>query len=281
MKNLAVINIGSNSAKMLISGKERRRITHTCQLARGMKGSLLAPDAIKRTYEAVRSLKESAEKANAEIICIYATEAVRKAENRDALLLPIERELGLKTEIADGETEAEYALVGVRARFNDLDSLLDVGGASTEFATTEGKVRLSLPVGAVKLTDLGGDRYAAASKALSPLLAYCGKVRHIYGAGGTFSTLAAAALGSDSFDAGKTDGYVLKKSVLTDLSKEIRNKSAEEITAAFPAVDLPRARVLYSGSQIIAAALDILELDSIRVSEADGLDGCLVLKSRE
>ena len=79
----AVIDVGSNSVRLLLDG---RKTTINTQLAEkaGVGGKLL-PEAMSRTAEAIRFLKEQAEKAGAKTF-VFATEAVRSASNKEEFL---------------------------------------------------------------------------------------------------------------------------------------------------------------------------------------------------
>ncbi len=283
--NDAVINIGSNSVKLLAPSKSAlgHREAITCQLSQGQTGGILNGDAVLRTVDAVKTLYESAVSRKPKHIYIYATEAVRSAKNRNSLIDRVKQITSLDTDIIDGKTEAMCAYLGAKLFFPDLDALLDIGGASTEIVTVGeyAKIsRMSLPIGAVRLTDVGGNDYfellALAREAVArvPLKnsAVC------VGTSGSFSSLAVIAHKMDGFDSEKVHGKILDRAALDGLTSYLIPLSPEEIAAKHPAVDLRRANVLKAGLAILAALKERVTCDAVTVSSADGLHGYLIYK---
>jgi exopolyphosphatase/pppGpp-phosphohydrolase len=98
----------------------------------------------------------------AETILLIATEAIRRASNREAFLARLEQQIGLPVAVISGEAEAVLTFYGAtyelyRAGQAPLDlGVVDLGGGSTELVTAhDGRVfwRLSLPIGSGWLLD--------------------------------------------------------------------------------------------------------------------------------
>jgi retrograde regulation protein 2 len=95
-------------------------------------------------------------------ITAFATEAMRTAENREAMLKAIKDASGLLVDILSPETESLFGAMGARSGFADAAGLfMDLGGGSVQMtyvpsgpdvATQAARAARSLPFGAAKLT---------------------------------------------------------------------------------------------------------------------------------
>lgn len=158
----AVIDIGSNSVKLLIADCIDDKIhplkETSCQtrLGQGLHQlSELQPKAIEKTVESVRNFIRFAESANVEKIQVIATSAVREANNADQLINAIEHPVS----ILSGDDEAKFSFAGVMTSSHlaeDNILVVDAGGGSTEFTSGNfsGVVRhISISLGSVKLME--------------------------------------------------------------------------------------------------------------------------------
>jgi len=168
---LAVIDIGSNSIKLLVAapGKsgepEVRSLFHETLETRisaglGKEKSDLGDAGMEAGVHAVATLLEWAKPYLPTHIRLVATSAVRDAQNRAEFAARILKTTGHPLEILTGETEALLIARGIRtdpafAGAKDF-CLLDLGGGSLECIRFEqGKIgqAVSLPLGAVRLTE--------------------------------------------------------------------------------------------------------------------------------
>lgn len=68
-----------------------------------------------------------------ENVQVFATEAMRTAENRDEMLDAIKRESGLTVDILSPAMESLFGAMGARSGFNHVDGLfMDLGGGSVQ-----------------------------------------------------------------------------------------------------------------------------------------------------
>jgi exopolyphosphatase/guanosine-5'-triphosphate,3'-diphosphate pyrophosphatase len=165
----AVIDVGSNSIKLLVADKGRERrleevVSRTIEarISTGMASErpYLGPEGIARGIAAVAELKAEADRAGAGLVTAVATSAVRGASNGPEFAHGIKSATGIKLRILSGAEEAN--LIG-RGLTTDpaLISLknfhaYDLGGGSLECLAFSGrKVRhsASLPLGCVRLTE--------------------------------------------------------------------------------------------------------------------------------
>jgi exopolyphosphatase/guanosine-5'-triphosphate,3'-diphosphate pyrophosphatase len=164
---VAIIEIGTNSAKLLIAtcrGATRFRTEHftrkTTRIGAGMTASDgIATSAVERTLAAINEFRRTARRYRCERIVAFSTFALRRASNSRAVLRRIEQALGGPLHILTGRDEAMFSYRSAAAAL-DLNKpntvLFDTGGGSTELVlATAGRVARvrSLPIGALHLTE--------------------------------------------------------------------------------------------------------------------------------
>lgn len=163
----AVIDVGTNSVKLLVADIDGREVRPICEdskqtrLGQGFYDThRLQAGPIAKTATAVKTFAEHARELKAEAIRVIATSAARDATNPQELVSAIEKAAELKVEIISGEREAEWVFHGVTtdpALANDPLLLLDVGGGSTEFILGQGghaHFSESFPLGTVRLMEM-------------------------------------------------------------------------------------------------------------------------------
>ena len=148
----AVIDIGSNSVRLLlVKEKLTSKQIITTRLAEGSGDEfILKSTPMERTVNAVKEFVGIARNAGADDLFVFATESVRKAANKDEFLSLL-NPLKIKVDVLTGEEEAKIGYYGARA---EGKTLVDVGGASTEFY--DGVTAQSFPIGTVKIYDKCG-----------------------------------------------------------------------------------------------------------------------------
>lgn len=162
----AVIDIGTNSVKLLVaevSGHEIRPLCEDSKQTRLGEGFYtthrLQRESVARTATAVAQFARTAREWKATSLRVIATSAARDAKNPETLLRAVKRAAGLKVEIISGKQEASWAFQGVTSdpRLSEVPLLLlDVGGGSTEFILGHGACqhfRHSFPLGTVRLLE--------------------------------------------------------------------------------------------------------------------------------
>lgn len=162
----AVIDVGTNSVKLLVADVSGREIHPVCEeskqtrLGQGFyETHQLLPEAIQNTAQAVALFAARAQEFQAQQVRVIATSAARDAVNARELLGAIERASGHRSEIISGEQEADWAFQGVTTDPTLADVpflLLDVGGGSTEFILGHGEqkhFRQSFRLGTVRLLE--------------------------------------------------------------------------------------------------------------------------------
>jgi exopolyphosphatase/guanosine-5'-triphosphate,3'-diphosphate pyrophosphatase len=162
----AVIDIGTNSVKLLVAEVAGRDVWPLCEeskqtrLGQGFyQTRRLQREPVAQTVAAITRFVRTARDWKAQSVRIIATSAARDAKNPKVLLNAVTRATGLRVEIISGKQEADWAFQGVTtdpALANLPLLLLDVGGGSTEFILGHDQhkhFRHSFPLGTVRLLE--------------------------------------------------------------------------------------------------------------------------------
>ncbi len=274
----AIIDIGTNTVKLLVAEVQAGTVTvlanrdKTTRLGEGVNHTRhLSPAAIDRTLDAVNRYLTEARELGATQIHAIATSAVRDADNRTEFL----NACPLPVEVITGDREAELIYRGVTSdpAFAGQELVvMDVGGGSAEFIQA-GK-RVSLPLGAVRLTEMFRDEFPALCahirQALQPVLsAYRQPHQKIVGTGGTIVTLARVIQR-------KADHAVLPEA---DLRAAVLKLNALPLTERRQVPNLPpdRADIIVAGGMVYILALEALGAHEINVSTRNLRYGALLL----
>lgn len=171
-KRTAVIDLGSNSVRLVIFEKTSRYAFHIlCEHKRKVRlgenaynnGKILQDDAMARAEETLAHFKEVALKEKCKKVLIVGTSALRDAPNRQVFISNIRKRLKLNIRCIDGKTES---YLGGLAALNLLSNVqdattLDIGGGSSELCLIKGgKITdcISLDLGTVRLKELFYDK---------------------------------------------------------------------------------------------------------------------------
>ena len=165
MKNLVMLDLGSNSTRMSINQvddkgnfTEVKRMKQMTRMAEGMGASgtkKLEDKAIERTLNALRDFQKEYQNMPNLTVRGIATAAVRSAENSLEFLERVKELTGVDIEVLSGSAEAYYDYVGVINSLNVRDCVIcDMGGGSFELAVVVDKEAVSyvsIPYGAVMI----------------------------------------------------------------------------------------------------------------------------------
>ncbi len=170
LKNLVVLDFGSNSVRLSINKMEKignehrfaevKRLKETTRLAEGMGNEgrkELSAGAIKRTIQAIRNFKRIYQGYSDYQILSIATAAVREATNSQKFIDEILALTGSRIRVLSGNDESYYDYLGVISTLMLKDFLIvDMGGGSMELAIVKKRClihSISLPYGAVSLSE--------------------------------------------------------------------------------------------------------------------------------
>jgi exopolyphosphatase / guanosine-5'-triphosphate,3'-diphosphate pyrophosphatase len=296
LQRVAVIDVGSNSTRLLIADVDGsvsviERQSRVTRLGRGVDLSgQLADEAIEAACAAIADYVEICRESGAEQIAAIATSAVRDASNGDAFVAELRERFGLSARVLDGEEEARLTYRGATAEHipSTPTLVIDIGGGSTEMIVgngTEIAFHTSLQAGvvrhterhiaadpptAVELEELAGDVRTLIADALVDDL----HTRASAGiaVAGTPTSLAAVELGLEPYDPARVHGHVLSLETIQRLLSRFASAPLDE-RIAIPGLHPDRAPTIIAGCVILIEAMRAFGLDRIQVSEHDILYG--------
>lgn len=290
---VAAVDIGTNSARLLIaddSGRELERVMTITRLGAGVdRHGALANDAIERTVAVLADYGARIRTHGARAVRAVATSAARDAENRARFFDDAERALGARPELLSAEDEALLSFRGATADLAPDEGpflVFDIGGGSTEFVLGDEAPAAwaSVPLGCVRMTE----RHLASDPPTDAELAACAadargqlgtvqqmlngrRARRVIGLAGTVTSLAAYVLGLARHDPSRTHHSVLSKARVEDAFERLRSlpERARREVLTEPA----RASEILGGTAVLRAILETLNIQELLVSEKDILDG--------
>ena len=165
MKKIAIIDIGSNSIRLVIvqinkdnSFRIIDEVKESVRLGKDMtlKGELNS-SRIEMAIATLSFFKRLCLIQNINEILAIATEAVRKATNQKEFLRRVKTELSIDIRVLTGIQEAYYDYFGAINSMDFSDALImDIGGSSSELILVKNRKlihSISLPFGAINLTE--------------------------------------------------------------------------------------------------------------------------------
>lgn len=165
MENIGIIDIGSNSMRLLVVqiGEDRSfkiidEFSQSVRLGKDMgPDNRLDPGRMSKAFETLQFFVNLCNSAGVTEKIAVATEAVRKASNQEEFLLSVKKEFNLDIRVLSGDQEAYYDYFGIINSMDISQALaIDMGGSSMEIILVKDRAAansISLPYGAISLTD--------------------------------------------------------------------------------------------------------------------------------
>jgi len=185
LKRTAIIDIGSNSARVVIFEKTSHFGFHLiCEqkskvrLGEGAyeKNGYLQPVPIKRAFLALQSFLHTIDKYQADQTICVATSALRDAPNGTLFVQWIKKELGLSIKVIDGHKEATYGAIAANNLLPIQDGItIDIGGGSSDIALIKNNTIIdtySLDLGTVRVKELFFDKHLSRKESTKEAKAY-------------------------------------------------------------------------------------------------------------
>lgn len=293
--NFAVIDIGTNSTRMLIFRTDQENLVRVNKSVRYTRmgqdvdrTGKLHPDAQKRNLEALEEYQNIAEDYDVKEFYVFGTSAMRDAENTQEFLTMVKEKLGLDIKVISGENEAELGFIGVSQSFNEKLLVFDIGGGSTEFISGENnqlEKMISINLGCVRATEkylfsdpptvqelerLNEDIYAELVEKVRNFIPQ--RPYKLIGIGGTATSLSTIQQGLKIYNSEK-----VHKSIITrdELEAIIKNLSFKTITERqnIAGLEAKRADIILAGALILLNIFKVTGEKSFTVSDYDNLEG--------
>jgi exopolyphosphatase/guanosine-5'-triphosphate,3'-diphosphate pyrophosphatase len=141
MKRIAVIDMGSNSWRLVVYGYEPGRcwqhvdeIREAVRVSEGMeKSGRIEPEPFDRAVHTAHVFDAFCKAAHIEDVVAIATSAIRDAENGAELLEQIGKDTSLDVRVVSGHDEAWYGYVAIANSTTIEDGFgIDLGGGSVQ-----------------------------------------------------------------------------------------------------------------------------------------------------
>jgi exopolyphosphatase/guanosine-5'-triphosphate,3'-diphosphate pyrophosphatase len=298
--NVAVVDIGSNSTRLLIAELEDRRVTRelvrhseVTRLGAGVDADgRLRDDAMQRVFTALDGYKAEIDAHDVQSAVAVLTSAVRDSTNGKEFAGIVRDRYGLQPHVLSGDEEAQLTFMGATSERDASDRVatlvLDIGGGSTEMIIGSGGevgFHVSTQAGVVRQTERHLHADPPQSAEMDELVA---DVRQILEAGvpagkradvahgiavaGTATSLAAIAQHLDPYDPERVHGYLLSAGQCERSLEELAAMTLEErrhVAGLHP----DRAPTIVAGVLILREVLRLFGLSEIEISEHDILRG--------
>ena len=294
---VAAVDCGTNSLRLLIADidgdnfREVHRDMQVVRLGQGVdKNKAFAPEAIERTLAVTREYADVMRRKGVERIRFCATSATRDAANRDLFIGGVEDILGIAPEVIPGSEEAALSFTGAtRELGRELAPFLvvDIGGGSTEFVLGEKSVKAakSVNIGCVRMSERhltsqppSKQQLAEATLDIDAAILDAGSevdfgaAHTLIAVAGTATTVAAAALGLDSYDRFSIHLARISRDKVHEVAAMFASMSREEI-AALGYMHPGRVDVIAAGSLVLSRVMELTGALEFIASESDILDG--------
>ena len=309
MRRVAAIDCGTNTIKLLVAdldpstgtAHEYLREMRMVRLGQDVdRTGRLAVAALERVFGAIDDYARLIGSHDVDALRFCATSAARDASNADVFAAGVRDRLGVLPEVVSGDEEAQLSYDGATRALLGGDTpepvlVVDIGGGSTELILGDlssapghpgrGSVRASqsLDIGSVRMTERhlhsdppeDAEVTAAAedvAQKIETTVVPLGDARTVVGVAGTITTVAAGVLRLASYDREAIDASVLSYADVHAMTKSLLAMTKAERTA-LPYMHPGRADVIGAGALILDLVLRRTSAGSLRVSEADILDG--------
>jgi exopolyphosphatase/guanosine-5'-triphosphate,3'-diphosphate pyrophosphatase len=302
---VAVIDIGTNSTRLLVAEVEDGRVselereTAVTRLGEGVEATgRLSDAAVARVTDTLAAYRKTIDGLGGERVVAVATSAMRDAENGPAFRDEIRRRFDIDARTISGDEEARLTFLGATAgRVAGAETLvIDIGGGSTEYVTGQpggdpgfhvstrmGSVRHSErhlhsdPPTAAELAALAEDARAVVEGDVPPEVRT--RVEGGIAVAGTATSLAAIDQELDPYDPDKVHGYRLSRASCERLVARLAALPLAE-RRRVPGLHPDRAPTIVAGAAILLESIRSFDLDDVEISENDILHGAALAASR-
>lgn len=291
--NVAAIDIGTNSVRLLVTDGEGRQLAREMNITRlGQdvdRTGLLADAAIERSVRVLESYGEMLRALKAERVRATATSAARDAGNREQFFSAAERALGVRPECIPGDEEARLSFQGATYELGAEGGpflVVDIGGGSTEFilGTQAPEQLISVDMGCVRMAERhlhsdppsADELEACCADVRRTLLSVreaidVGRAKRMVGLAGTVTALGYLQLGLKHYDPVQTHHMLLSRVAVERMFNQLASlpdAGRREILA-----EPKRSGVIVAGAAVLMTILREFQIEEFLVSETDILDG--------
>jgi len=278
MQRIAIIDIGSNSARLVVSHiykngaynmvfnqKETLRLAEKTD-SRGF----LSQEAFDSTLRVMQAFAFMCRQYKADKIIAVATAAIRNAKNGSQLTREVCEKTGVNLHIISGRAEAYLSYLGVINTLPMKDGIVfDLGGGSTELILFRNRTlveAVSIPLGAVNTTEIFNIHDTMLPNVYSDINFFISTRMEQYpwlkdanlpliGVGGTARTVAKMIQKIRNYPSSRIHNYIFSAQSFRSLFKKLRDTTLEE-RKHIPGLSVERADIILAGACIINSLLN-------------------------
>jgi exopolyphosphatase/guanosine-5'-triphosphate,3'-diphosphate pyrophosphatase len=286
-RDIAAIDIGSNSVRMVLYRLEGRAIwtVFNEKVLAGLGRDLAATGrlSVDGAAQAMTALKRFAAVVDGvwpAHAFVAATAAVREAEDGGAFCDRVAAETGLRIRVLTGEEEARYAALGVLAGIPRADGIAaDLGGSSLELVRVSGGEvgrGVTLPLGPFALADERGFDADRLRETIAKRLRPAGDYRAdtLYAVGGAWRTLALVQMQVSGHPLRIVHQYAMAASDVLATARLIARQSKASLEK-WPGLSKKRAETLPHAALVLEGLIERLDLKRIILSAWGVREGLL------
>jgi len=294
-KRTAIIDIGSNSARLVIYEKTSRYGFHLiCEqkskvrIGEGAyeKKGYLQPAGIRRAYLTLKSFLYTIDKYQAKKTICVATSALRDAPNAKIFTSWIKKDLNLSIKIIDGKQEARYGALAASNLLPIYEDVvtIDIGGGSSDLALIQNGIIVdtySLNLGTVRLKELFFDKEEKNAQINQKAKAYIQKeLKHLpehfkadlaVGIGGTARTLSKAIMKRSKYPLDKLHAFTYTLNEHLSYLEDIPQSSAKNLKKF--SLKKNRFDTIREGTLILTEILSSIKAEEVMSSEVGVREG--------
>ena len=302
MKNIASIDIGSNTARLLIlesTGDQKFKLLvskrNITRLGEGIDAQgKLTEHRMQTTLKVLSRFRQICLENGDPPLFAVATSAVREASNGQEFVRRAKKETGIDIKVITWEEEARLTLKGVYWKIpheNRRVITFDIGGGSTEFILSEGeniKDFCSTSLGVVRLTEkfitqhpIDEREYHSLQNHLQYELQTVKKKLSAFlpelliGTAGTVTTLAALKENIYPYDPEKIHGSTFSRPEAEAILDDLKGRSLSQRLLLKP-IETGREDLIIAGTAIVLETMRAFGCEILTVSEYSLREGLIL-----
>ena len=271
-KPLAVIDIGSNSIRLVIYAESIRapipihNESYICAIGRDLEiNGKLYSKGVEKALLVLKRFKVILDSIQLEGLYVLGTAALRDAKDGGDFVRRIFKETGFVIQVLTGKEEAERSAYGVLCGIPDANGLVaDLGGGSLELINIkEGIIDnySTFPIGTLRLSQLCKNDILKSKEIIENYISTdkwinIAKGRPLYAVGGSWRALARVCISQMNYPLQVLDNFVLSSNESRELFEFISTLSHDSLEN-IRGVEKSRAVHLPIATLILNSLLDI------------------------
>ena len=300
MTRLQVIDIGTNSVRSIVVevpvGGSRQVIDDEkamTRLGQGLQATgQLDPEAVDRTIEALKAMRDIGASLGVSDVRAIATEAVRRASNGAEFVARALAETGTEIEVVSSEEEGRLVWLSAEAQVDDAPwaAVVDIGGGSVEIVQVlEGEPVdiVSLRLGARVLAEKFVTEDPISDDAFKKLKRYVRKTLRanvdpliaradpLVGSGGAVTTIASVVAGMRGRRYESLHGLEIDRVEVMQLLGILSHSDTAE-RLKLPGMPAERVDVALTGTLVLAEVMKLMGASGVLVNARGIREGVVI-----